>query len=43
MHKDIVSLMHGVRCYGRENKMCIIPAPKGREETQVGGGLETKA
>lgn len=23
MHKDIVSLMHGVCCYGRENKTCI--------------------
>lgn len=30
MHKDIVSLMHGVCCYGR--------APEGHEETQAVGG-----
>lgn len=43
MHKDIVSLMHGVCCYGRGNKTCITPAPRGCEETQLGGGVETKA
>lgn len=36
MHKDIVSLMHGVCCYGREN-VHNSPAPEGREETQVVG------
>lgn len=34
MHKDIVSLMHDVCCYGREN-VHNSPAPQGREETQV--------